>query len=62
MLQNPEAWICKQLSVAQLTLSLDEQRLDGRSGHSYAPLLRAPRLAISALLPVFAHLEVQCWR
>ena len=59
--QNPEAWLCKQLRVTHLTLSLD-QHLPSGLGHCYAPLLRTSGISITALLPVFAHLEVRCGR
>eukprot|EP00887_Chlorella_sp_A99_P008011 scaffold12.g8011.t1 len=49
-LQNPEAWLCKQLSIQQLTLSLD-QHLPSGLGHCYAPLLRTSQVTLSVLLP-----------
>lgn len=88
-LQNPEAWLKKECSIRQLSISLDQHLPSADGGlpspsqaagaapaaaatpapspaHSYQPLLRVASLSASALLPVFAWLEVRfapsaCW-
>lgn len=76
-LQNPEAWLRKECSIRQLSISLDQHTAlsaagggDGGSDirsrppppHSYQPLLRIANLSASALLPAFAWLEVLAQR
>lgn len=55
-LQNPDAWLKKECTIRQLSISLDQHMLAAGT-HSYQPLLRIPSLTASALLPVFAWLE-----
>jgi hypothetical protein len=50
---NPEAWLAKECVASGVTLGLDAA---GDAG-AFAPLLRASRLRVAALLPIFHYMQ-----
>jgi hypothetical protein len=53
LLRNPEAWLKKECFVQGLSVCMDPLATD----RTFAPVLRASRLRVAALLPIFSYVE-----